>query len=323
MTRVRTFVALTAFASALSVASFAQAQVAVGVNAAIRNSVSTQPAGQSALRPAVVRGQVRTGDVFVSGAQSRLQVLLRDQSIFTIGSNARVTIDRFVIDTERGAGGTSASVARGAFRFVSGRGGARAGAVRTPVASIGVRGTVVETVVGPDALLVLEGQPGLPPFSGSPDDATLIVLRGPGPRGAGLNTPGAIDVTSGDTTYTLERPGLAMFIWAGGTFGPFELSDEASARLNGLLRTAPTSNTDTGPGDILSAALDSGETAFFGDRLLAGVEMIEPTMGCESSGPIQSPGSPGGGSGCDPYFDDYPDPSPFDNYPDTTPSPNP
>ncbi len=293
MTRVHTFVAVAAMAGALAAVTVAQAQEAVGVNAAIRNSVSTQPAGQGALRPAAVRGQVRMGDVFVSGAQSQLQVLLRDRSIFTIGSNARVTIDRFVIDTDRGAGGASASVARGAFRFVSGRSGPRAGAVRTPVASIGVRGTAVETVVGPDALFVLDGHAGLPPFAGSPDDATLIVLRGPGPRGSGLDTPGAIDVTSGDSSVTIERPGMAMFAWPGGSFGPFELSDEASARLSALLRAGPTSNTDSSPADVLSAALDSGDLGLFGDRH-PDPESIEPTS-CESGGPIQSPGNQIGG----------------------------
>ena len=295
MNSVRTLTAAAALVCVMSVASVAQAQQAVGVNAAIRNSVRTQPVGESALRPAALRGQVRTGDVFVSGAQSQLQILLRDQSIFTVGSNARVTIDRFVIDTDRTAAGASASVARGAFRFVSGRSGARPGAVRTPVSSIGVRGTVVEAVVGPDALFVLEGHPGLPPFAGSPDDATLIVLRGPGPRGAGFDTPGAIDITSGGSTVIVERPGQAMFAWNGGTFGPFELSDEASARLSALLRAAPTSNTDSGPGDVLSAGLDAGDAAFFGERG-PDPDAIEPSVGCESSGPIQSPGGPNGPS---------------------------
>ena len=303
MTLVRIFtVAATAaaMACAVSAASLAQAQEAVGVNAAIRNTVRTQPVGEGALRAAALRGQVRTGDVFVSGPQSQLQILLRDRSIFTLGSNARVTIDRFVIDTDRNAGGASASVARGAFRFVSGRSGARSGAVRTPVASIGVRGTVVETVVGPDALAVLEGEAGLPPFSGSPDDATLIVLRGPGPRGSGLDTPGAIDVTNGDTVYTLERPGLAMFAWSGGTFGPFELSDEASARLSALLRGGPTSGTDSGLGDVASAALDSGDAPFMGEMGPGGADGIEPAIDCKPSGqgdPIQSPGG-GSSSGC-------------------------
>ena len=298
MTLVRTFIAATALACAVSAGSLAQAQEAVGVNAAIRNSIRTQPVGEAALRAAALRGQVRTGDVFVSGPQSQLQILLRDRSIFTLGSNARVTIDRFVIDTERDAGGASASVARGAFRFVSGRSGARSGAVRTPVASIGVRGTVVETVVGPDALAVLEGEAGLPPFSGSPDDATLIVLRGPGPRGSGFDTPGAIDVTNGDTVFTLERPGLAMFAWSGGTFGPFELSDEASARLSALLRGGPTSNTDSSPDDVLSAGLDAGEMGIFVEGGPNGLDGIEPSVGCESGGPIQSPGNPNAAGGC-------------------------
>lgn len=307
MTRVRTFVAVAALAGALvAAAGAAQAQEAVGVNAAIRNSVRTQPVGESALRPAAVRGQVRIGDVFVSGPQSQLQVLLRDRSIFTVGSNARVTIDRFVIDTDRSAGGASASVARGAFRFVSGRSGPRAAAVRTPVASIGVRGTVVETVVGPDALFVLQAQPGMPPFAGLPDDATLIVLRGPGPLRSGLDTPGAIDITIGDSSWTLERPGMSMFAWAGGVFGPFELSDEASARLGALLRAAPSSNTDSGAGDVLSAGVDSGDLAH-GFRGLGGPEAIEPTIGCEIrdqvGGPNQGPNNPVAG-GCGPGIQD-------------------
>ena len=92
MIPVRTLAAIAALASALSAPAVVQAQEAVGVNAAIRNSVRTQPVGESALRPAALRGQVRTGDVFVSSAQSQLQILLRDQSIFTVGSNARVTL---------------------------------------------------------------------------------------------------------------------------------------------------------------------------------------------------------------------------------------
>lgn len=308
MTPVRTVVASAALAGVLALSTVVQAQEAVGVNAAVRNSVRTQPVGQAALRPAVVRDQVRTGDVIVSGAQSQLQVLLRDQSVFTVGSNARVTIDRFVIDTERGAGGASASVARGAFRFVSGRGAAPRSAIRTPVASIGVRGTIVETVVGPDALFVLEAQPGMPPFSGSPDEASLIVLRGPGPRNSGFDTPGAIDVTGGGSTWTLETPGLAMFVWAGGAFGPFRLSDEASSRLNSLLRTAPTTSLDSGPGDVFSAGLTSGDAAFFGESYGSeGPQTFEPTLDCKPASlaggptnPIDNPNAPVCGGGLSP-----------------------
>jgi len=295
MTLIRTVATVVAL-TAGTVATSTQAQDSVGVNAALRNSVRTQPAGEAALRPAALRADVRIGDAIVTGAQSQLQVLLRDRTVFTVGSNARVTIDRFVFDARRSAGGASASVARGAFRFASGRGGARQDAVRTPVASIGVRGTIVETVVGPDALAVLGDQPGMPPFTGSPDDATLIVLRGPGPRGSGLDTPGAVDVTGDGATHVLERPGMSMFVWQGGAFGPFQLSDEASLRLNSLLRGAPTANTDSGPADVLSAGVDSGDAAYFGEGGAGDpAQTVEPTLDCKiglPQDPIQSPSGP-------------------------------
>ena len=292
MTRAPTIAGFAALGVAVAVAAAAQAQDSVGVNAAIRNSIRTQPTGETALRPAALRAPVRTGDLIVSGPASQLQVLLRDQTVFTVGANARVTIDRFVFDANRSAAGASASVARGAFRFVSGRGGAHGGGIQTPVASIGVRGTIVEGVVGPDALAVLQGQPGMPPFTGAADTASLIVLRGPGPRWAGLDTPGAIDVTVGSSTRTADRPGQALLASSTGLFGPFDLSDEASRLLSALLRPAPSSNTDSGPGDVVSAALESGDAASFGDGgpSLSPAQVVEPRS-CEGSRGGQSAGS--------------------------------
>lgn len=293
MTLVRTITGLAALGAAFSIAAVAQAQDSVGVTAAIRNSVRTQAAGENTLRPAALRAPVRLGDLIVSGAQSQMQVLLRDRSIFTVGANARLTIDRFVFDAERGAGGTSASVTRGAFRFVSGRGAAGTSSVRTPVASIGVRGTVVEIVVGEEALAVLQGESGMPAFTGSPETASLIVLRGPGPLGSGFDTPGAIDVTSGGATVSVEQPGQAFLASSGEMFGPFALSDEASERLSALLRPSPTSNTDSGPSDVTSASVDSGLAAFFGEggEAVSATEEIEPTL-CGDSGGQQSPTVP-------------------------------
>ncbi len=310
MTRVHTNAGFAVLAIALAVAAPTQAQDSVGVNAAIRNSIRTQPTGEAALRPAALRAPVRTGDLIVSGPESQLQVLLRDRTVFTVGANARVTIDRFVFDANRSAAGASASVARGAFRFVSGRGAARGGGIQTPVASIGVRGTIVEGVVGPDALAVLEGQPGMPPFTGAADTASLIVLRGPGPRGAGLDTPGAIDVTGGGATLTADRPGQAMLASSTGLFGPFDLSDEASRRLSALLRPAPSSNTDSAPGDVVSAGLDSGDAAAFGDGgpSLSPAQVVEPRSceagrGGQSSGGQQPSSSCGGGTDTGPKRD--------------------
>jgi len=235
----------------------------IGVNAAIRNSVQEKVAGEAALRPAVLRGPVHLGDAIVSGEQSALQMLLLDQSVFTVGANARVTVDRFVYDPDRRASDVAASVATGAFRFISGRflAGAGRNAITTPVAEIGVRGTVLEGAVGGDALLALGKQGGLPPVSGDPSGITLVVLRGPGPNTQGFDKPGAIDVTAGGATVTVDRPGQAVVVFGPGQkpFGPFDLSDAAFDELNLLLRTIPGGGPDESDLDNASAGKDSGD----------------------------------------------------------------
>jgi hypothetical protein len=235
----------------------------VGVNALIRNSVQTKSASESALHPAVVRAPVHIGDAVVSGNASQLQILMLDKSVFTVGANARMTIDRFVYDPDRGTSDVAASIAKGAFRFMSGRSlsGFGRNAITTPVATIGVRGTIVEGVVGADALKVLAQQGGLPPFSGDPGNVTLVLLGGPGVHTQGFDKPGAIDVTSGGVTVGDDHAGWAVLVFGPGQppFGPFPLSDAAFAALSDLLRTDPGPGTDEGP-DVESAGNGSGDT---------------------------------------------------------------
>jgi hypothetical protein len=257
--------ALAAALIAAPLAAFA-AGGQIGVNAAIRNSVQMKTSADARPRPAVLREAVHIGDMVSSGPNSALQVLLLDRTVFTIGANARMTIDRFVYDPNRRSSDVAASVAKGSFRFMSGRSlsGQGRSAVTTPVASIGVRGTIFEGAVGPDVLDILAGQPGIPAFSGDPSGATLIILRGPGPNTQGFDKTGAIDVTAGGVTRTLDQPGQAALVWPGQAPIIFFLSDAASQRLSALLLGAPGPNglpgIGIGPvgsasGDILTVGL--------------------------------------------------------------------
>ena len=299
---------LFALAAAMLVATpaFAQAPAgtAIGVNAAIRNQVSMKTAGAATARPAVLRESVHLSDEISSGPASQLQVLLRDRSIFTIGANARMTIDKFVYDPARGTGDLAASVAKGAFRFMSGRTLSKTGgttAVRTPVASIGVRGTIVEGVVGDDAISTAEGEKGVPKTGSDPGTATLIVLRGPGPRTDGLDKPGSIEVTSGGKTVLIDQPGYAVFIPGPGQppIGPFLMSSAAFARLADLLKPPPTGKGgDEGPFDIASAAVASGEIlqqAEFSAHVVYDPVFTElPVVRSDDLGVPCAPGSDGG-----------------------------
>jgi hypothetical protein len=241
----------------------AWAQETVGVNAAIRNSVQTRRGTSSALSAAVLRANVAIGDQFVTGANSQVQVLLRDRSTFTVGANARMTVDRFVV-SDRGAGGVTASVARGAFRFASGR-TSRSGsrqAISTPVASIGIRGTIVEGIVGPEALALLRSAPGVPAFTGDAETVVLIVLRGPSGDSASRDTPGAVDIEREGVVTSLDRPGQALIVTSDGVFGPFFLTDDLSALLAALLSPLPGTGEEDELVESAGAAADGPSLLF-------------------------------------------------------------
>jgi hypothetical protein len=302
--------ALSTLVSALALLALAvpaQAQEQVGVNAAVRNQVQQRSGG--AVRPAQVRGQVRLGDQYTTGPASQVQVLLRDRSTFTVGANARMTVDRFVAAAPRSPGGVTASVTKGAFRFASGktgRGPSRQ-AITTPVASIGVRGTIVEGLVGPEALALLQAQGGVPAFTGDPETMLLVVLRGPAGTAETFDTPGAIDVDYGGTTYTLDQPGQTLIVTSDGVFGPFLLTDEISLQLVALLLPAPSSSDDSGSGnDIEPAFIASGDAAGGPDDLPPpppeGGEDFEPTpnVGDDPNGDGDFPLFPPPGDPVDP-----------------------
>ena len=275
-----------ALAAAFVPSSFAATKV--GVNAAIRNTVQMQTDTDKALRPAVPREAVHLGDLVVSGPQSSLQMLLLDQSVFTVGANARMKIDRFVYDPDKGTTDIATSVAKGAFRFMSGHlvPGAGHEAIRTPVATIGVRGTIVEGAVGQDALDVMAGEPGVPAYGGDPKDAVLILLGGPGNGAQGFDKPGAIDVTGGNATTAVEHGGNAMLFLPGQPLvGPFKLSDAAYGRLTALLSPKPGAGEAGGP-DVGSASVGSGDILGIGDfdgQFLTDPQNLDLPLQCEEA----------------------------------------
>lgn len=232
--------------AAVAAASMAGSPVlaqAVGVNAAVRNKVLIRGAGTNQVRPAVVRARVNLNEEVRTAAASQLQILLLDRTTFTVGANARVAVDRFVYNPAANSRSTGVSVAKGAFRFMSGRTARRPSgpvSVRTPVATIGVRGTIFEGVVGEDAIRIAEREAAVGgKVKAKKDEASLIVLRGPGPRTQGDTRPGAIDVTVGAGTVTLDRPGLALYAPRVGAppIGPFQISAAGLQALQSLLRT--------------------------------------------------------------------------------------
>ena len=214
------------------------AQTTVGVNATVENSVRTRSAGENDWRPSVVDGTVRQADAIVTGDASRLRIALLDQSVLTVGSNASLTVDRFVIDTETDPAGVLVSLVRGAFRFVSGSRGAdrERVAFQTPTATIGIRGTIIEAAVGTEALALLEGDAEAFDPGADLDGAAVIVL-----------VEGEIEIEVDGVRRIVREPGQAVAVSGRRVSEPFRLSSEAGQRLAGRLPPRELGRPGAGP----------------------------------------------------------------------------
>lgn len=241
-------------ALAMTSTALAQTGQAIGVASSVVKDVKYSNAQVPQPRPVAVRQRVSIADLIQTGKASQMQILLLDRSTFSIGANARLRIDRFVYDPARGrnVGGT---VLRGAFRFMSGQPNRQTGStISTPVATIGIRGTIVEGLVGEEAADLAKRE-GRIPKGVKPDKqtASLIVLRGPGAARQGTDDVGAASVTAGGVTVELTEPGQAAFVpFAGAAPIVFSLSPEGLRRL--IDQTTPQLSSGGGLGWLAKVA---------------------------------------------------------------------
>ena len=107
---------------------------ATGNVVAIRNGVSvTLHVGDALLK----------GDVLQTGSDSKLAVTFNDGATFDLGANARIVLTEFIYDPNGHSNASVVSLIRGQLSFIAGQ-VAHTGdmKVQTPVATMGIRGTV-------------------------------------------------------------------------------------------------------------------------------------------------------------------------------------
>jgi hypothetical protein len=235
--RLASIAGLAVLPALAGVAMAAGAPQIVGITSVVLNDVRISSASAPQPRRAALRERVALADQVQTGPRSQLQLMLLDKSVFSVGANARLTIDRYVYDPNLGRS-FSATVAKGAFRFMSGQPDRRgSSSINTPVAAIGIRGTIVDGVIGKDAIEIAKHERGIPDtIKGDAETASLIVLRGPGPQTQGNVLPGAISVSAGGKTVELGRPMLATYVPARGAapVEPFVISLAGLARITAL-----------------------------------------------------------------------------------------
>lgn len=99
--------------------------------------------------------EVYQNDIVRTEGDGSIGITFVDGSVFTLGNDARMTLDSLVYDPATGEGSSSVTVIKGMFKFISGDIAANNPGdmvVETPVATIGIRGTTGGGhVIGPGA----------------------------------------------------------------------------------------------------------------------------------------------------------------------------
>lgn len=224
------------------------APVQVGIAATVVGDVRMNNATIKKAVKIPRRQRLAWGDVLSTKNKSQLQILLLDRSSLTIGSNARLAIDRFVYDPGKERSLT-ATVSKGAFRFMSGRKSAKSSAsIGSSVGTIGIRGTVLDGVVGKEAVEIAANEPFLDGVDSDKDNATLVVLRGPGPNRSSDLAIGLAEVSAAGKTVILDQPILAAYIPRPGAqpIGPFKLSASGLSKLQDMLAPSVTNANKSG-----------------------------------------------------------------------------
>lgn len=81
-----------------------------------------------------------------AGLKSHGEILLNDNTHILVGPGSEVSLDEFVI-SDRGIKSATINVLKGAFRFVSGNSRKGTFKIKTPLSTIGIRGTLFDVYV--------------------------------------------------------------------------------------------------------------------------------------------------------------------------------
>jgi hypothetical protein len=219
----------------------------IGVVAAARGKVELMLPGQVG-RIAQSGQPVYMGDKINTDGQGNLQIMLLDETVFTIGPNTMLVIDEFVYDPKTQDGKVQASIAKGVFRYVSGKIAAKKPSnvtLKLPTATIGIRGTIVGGNVVP----------------GGP---SLAALLGPGANNNAGAQPGSFSITGTGQNpgqENVDHTGFGVTVGADGSVsGAFQLSE---ADINGLTAGLAPSGGGSDSGEGGGSATDqSGQGTF-------------------------------------------------------------
>lgn len=192
---------LLALTLALACGNSAAMAERVGNVGAVNIAAHGTPPG-AARRPLSIGLGVEKRERIDTAAEGSAQIVFNDSSTMTVGRNSSVVIDDFVYSG--GGGNQGLTVAKGVMRFVGGGVSHGSGAMlKTPTASIGLRGGSVVVSLGGECEALVVHQNGIAEVTSAAGDS-----------------------------QTLNRPGFGVCARSTGVSEPFRVPPDVIASLN-------------------------------------------------------------------------------------------
>ena len=141
-------------------------------------------------RNLTVGDDVRQDDTIEVSSDGKGEFKLNDNTKLALGPGSRLVLDKFVYDSDKKEGSIVLDLTKGAFRFITGVASKPTYLIRTPTASITVRGTIFDLFILPDTTVWL------------------------------LLHQGAIEVTNAkNVCHVLDQPGELLRVTSDGSVG--------------------------------------------------------------------------------------------------------
>ncbi|MCK5322737.1 MAG: FecR domain-containing protein, partial [Desulfobulbaceae bacterium] len=152
----------------------------IGFVAAVRGQVYALDASAESRR-LKVRNDVFIEDTIITGKQCRIQIVFNDNTVYSLGRNSEMKIANYVWDRDKAEGAMKTEIKEGVFRVVGGaitKRSPRRFKTETPMATIGIRGSMFAGVVDKKSLsVVFQGGAGIEVTS---PDGVMVAINRPG-----------------------------------------------------------------------------------------------------------------------------------------------
>ena len=138
-----------------------------------------------------IKENIYFGDVIRTAAQTNLQILFEDETVFTIGENTEIVINEFIYDPNQDneLNKISAEVMQGSLKVVTGlisKENPENLSITLPTGVLATRGTEVQALV-------------------KPGQNDVVVLLGPGPNNAAGERAGAVEVSNSQGSVFMDQ----------------------------------------------------------------------------------------------------------------------